>query len=427
MSVAEHMSNPNLSTWTAITAIKIVEKKENKSGTDNGRAVDYTPYLNASTGEVAFALVYPGKKIEALTEAESEFLAFDYGRRDGTTMETICQAGNRRDSMRTKAYLPDSYVFNYACKHSLEIRGLSPKTFEEYLRIVNSLEVPATRMSVHSPGVNQQFSTTAAIMAEPTKMAPPPTEEEQEEQAPKIRKKRKPAAKKAVPKPEKEEAKKSPSPPKRIEPEEPTKAEPAPKRKKKKAKSEASEVSLVLQAIYSKVESVVDNFSASAIANLKKSHEFESVTGQAYGISTGLSRVAAIFAMITYAHIEKQGTCTFTQIFETPTTPIQSWNDETFEMAVYIRRQLSASYQDFQDFVTKGLCHRKGNSTSRTIYDHTIVALIKELQSAEDMGTKISEILKSLNGPENHSKKLMLYFISLRGTPETTAEPKFEF
>lgn len=425
MSVAEHMSNPNLSTWTTNTAIKIVEEKKPGSTVDAARVLDYTPYLNASTGEIALALVYPGKKIEALTDEECNILMFDYNRRDGTTMEKICQAGNRRDSMRTKAYLSDSYVFNYACKHSLKIRDLSPKTFEEYLKIVNSLEVPATRMSVHSPGVNQQFSTTAAIMAEPTKMAPPPTEEEQEEEAPKIRKKRKPAAKKAVPKPE--EAKKSPSPPKRVEPEEPTKAEPAPKRKKKKTKSEASEVSLVLQAIYSKVESVVDNFSASAIANLKKSYEFESVTGQAYGISTGLSRVAAIFAMITYAHIEKQGTCTFTQIFETPTTPIQSWNDETFEMAVYIRRQLSASYQDFQDFVTKGLCHRKGNSTSRTIYDHTIVALIKELQSAEDMGTKIAEILKSLNGPEHHSKKLMLYFISLRGTPETTAEPKFEF
>lgn len=449
MSVAEHMSNRDLTGWKPLTAIKVVEKRNTVEECGNYRK--YTPFVNTATGEIVFALCYMDKSTTPLDEEGCRVVLFEHHSKDSSiSMESICAAGNRTNAMRTEAYLPDQYVFDYTLKHGTQFRGFNPRTFEEYLSIATRLEPPSTPMSVHSPGVNQQFNTAASIMAEPTKLPPPP---EEEEPAKTKRKARKPAATKRkgrATSPVESPKSESPSPKRKSSPP-PEETEQAPKRtkvsqkkvkaivptplpvveivpKKKKKDKNKSEISCIIQAIYDYVKGVVDKFSETSKEWLRKNMDYSSVTGSAYSITQDLDDTVALFAIITYAHLEQGNTCSFAEIFEAPTGPLEKWTEEQFAVVQYFQRQLSSTYKDFEEFITKGLCYRKNNSKSRTIYNSKISSIIKEIQQAENSKTKIEEILKRLNNSEKSGKKLLLYFLDLNGAePTAEAEPNFLF
>jgi flagellar motor protein MotB len=455
MSGTDHLKG-----WNPKTPIKVVP---NKKGTvaDIALVADHTPFVNAMSGEVAFALCYRDKSVVPLNREECEYWYDRLHDVDNTiTLEYICEQGNRSDSMRSNAFLPDQYVFDEACKKGISVRGANPKTFDEYLNLVTKLEPPTTSMSVYSPGVNQQFNTAASIMAEPTKMPEPPMEEEQEKPKRTKRKyerkapRQAPAEKEEIPaevpaskkkKPEEPKpqsmpaeeppAKKSKSKPQSMPAEEPpakkssSKAKSAPAEEppsKKQKVTERTDVAHVFLAFYERILSTLSSASPAAIATVEKG-EYTSITTKEYQMNSKLPLEAALFAIARLGFLEKENKFISIQELIEP-MPKYLWQFSEKQLKItkhYFHGLSSAHYKNFDEFVVKSLCHRKGNTKKLIVIDGTVCEIVREVLKAQDRAAKITEILKRLNGPENYNKKLLLY-VHRFATQESSVEVESE-
>lgn len=421
----------DLQGWVPVTEVKKLNVKPGKEvafDTANLQvASNWTAYKRIVDGEVVLVYEYPNDQRCALTDAQLERvlqLAKSFDRK--VTMELVCELGNRSDEARITPFLSDKYVFHWAESHSQKIRGEMPKTFQEYLSIVNRVDKPSVAQSIYSPGTNQQFNSAAAIVADPTPLPAPESAPSPPRAAPRKRAPKKPkiAKEEEEDEEEREEVKppkkrKQPAP-KEVEPEEeepPKKASPkavknsAPKRQKvSKANSAATQVILQLRE---RLVNQLDKTPSDKLANLQKRWPASEIDSVVRTLQTELDVVTSLFVLVYFTSMDDK------KEFDTYTLPtaVDKLTTDDLKVVSHYSKAQKVEYKTLKEFVDKGLIYLTShNAHLINIYHSSVISLIEQLShsEAEERKKRFDQLLKSLPDGTHVYARLVVYFNSFR-------------
>jgi len=426
----------DLQGWVPVTEVKKLSVKPGNEFAlkDLQAAANWTAYKRIVDGEVVLVYDYANGQQCALTDEQLEkvmLLAKFEDRK--MTMELVCEMGNRKDESRITPFLSDKYVFHYAEKHSLKIRNEMPRTFEEYLAIVNRVDKPSVAQSIYSPGAAQQFSSAASIVADPTPLPAPESAPSPPRAAPRKRAPKKPKIVEEEEEQQEEQVKplkkrKQPAPKELEEEEPPKKASPkavknsAPKRQKvSKVKSAATQVILQLR------ERLVNQLEITPIDKLVKlqkrwpASEIDSVVRT---LHTELDVVTSLFVLVYFASMDDK------KEFETYTLPtaVDKLTTDDLKVVSHYSKTLKAEYKTLKEFVDKGLIYLAAhNAHLLSIYHSSVISLIEQLShsEAEERKKRFDQLLKSLPDGTHVYARLVVYFNSFR-QPTPSAEEEDE-
>lgn len=379
----------------------------------------YTIYRSVSNGEMVFVLHFNDGVSPVMQEDQIQHLiATKADAGEPYEMDEICAVGNRIGPARATPFLPDRFVYNYAVENSKKVRGESPVTFEEFLRVVNRQSKPSEPQSVHSPGVNQQFTSAAAIMAEPTKVSANP------EDAPSPP--RRAPRKRPGPKVKEEEPSEEPSTPKRKVRAAPTSE---PKRRKTVVAAPVvaeDPINRVIAKIGERVKSHLDKLSPKGLQKFKSDYNYKDVTNAQFTLHppSELDTTTLLFAIVylwsTRLNFKllKLGS---------EECYIDQWPEIVFKTAAHYTAVTKKPFEDLSAFAMKGICYRyPANKMAAFVYHSSMVKLLEHLSTLEDdaFEEELTAMLKSLN-ESNNSKRLILYCDALLN-PEAAPEPDQE-
>jgi hypothetical protein len=406
-------------TWIPVTEVRKV-KYSKTNITEFQSLTNWTAYKSATNGEVMFAVLYADDTTTVFTDETVEKLVELLTiREENFTMDLVCEMGNRRDEARITPFLPDKYVFLWAEKHSKPIRGEMPKTFEEYLFIVTRVDKPSVAQSVYSPGTNQQFTSAAAIMANPTPLpapetAPSPPKPASRKRAPKkkeVTEEAKPVKKRKQPVVEEPE-----TPPK------PAKAKSAPKRQKVvKDKSVAEQV---VAMIGEKIAGKLQELGEAKIANLRSKFSHVAITAAERTPQTELNKVEVMFALAYLAHLINTG---YSIDIHRKLGHVNLMDDLDFKVVTRFKEKRAEKFIVFGQFVIKGLCYtNSGSAKALLVYHSSVVEAIQKLVDCAEpeRDALITEMIRNIR-EDGNATKLTLFYDSLIG-PVAEPEPDLD-
>jgi len=411
-------------TWIPVTEVRRVKNIKNDSmGLELQAYTNWTAYKSATDGEVIFAVNYADNNQTVLDEAQVEKLVEVTGLKDDTfTMDLVCEMGNRKDESRITPFLPDKYVFLWAEKHSKPIRGEMPKTFQEYLSIVTRVGKPSVAQSVYSPGTNQQFTSAAAIVADPTPLPAPETAPSPPRPAARKRAPKKPVEEKAKPAKKRKQpaiVEEAPEPEKKVK-KSPVKTEPAPKRQK--AGKVKSPTTKVVAMIGEKIAAKLQTLGEAKLAPLRIKIDHTTITSVARKADVELNKVEVMFALAYLAHMITSG---YNVEIHHRFGYVNLMNELDRKIASKFKKAIKkGEFISFGQFVIEALCF-KGSSTAKTllVYHSSVVEAIQKLLDCAESEREalITEMFKEISG-DGIAAKLTLYYDSLLG-PAREPEP----
>jgi len=382
----------------------------------------YSIYVSKVNGEIVFVLNYSNGETVIMTEEQiTQLAAVRAAADDDFDLEEICRKGNRRGPGRLEPYLPDAYVYNYALANSLEVRGeAAPETFEEFLRVVTRVNKPAESQSVHSPGLNQQFTSAAAIMAEPAKLTADP---EDAPSPPKRAPRKRPGPK--AKQPSGDETPAAPKQKKRAAPAEKKEAEPK-RRKAAAAAATKDPVDLVISKIGERIKKVLDGLSPESLHRFKTQFNYEDVAVAKFTLrpASELDLVTILFGLTYLWSTQVNSDFTFKLAKQDSDERfIDLWSDLVCAVAGHCANAAKKTFDNIGLFTLQGLCWRTG-SKSKTfyIYHNSLVRFLEKLIQLDEeaLEQELTTHLKSLNESGN-SKRLLLYCDSLLNPTEKPA------
>ena len=395
--------------WTLIGEKKIIPKKHRdpKIGQSMETVQQYTVYRSKVDGEIKFVLHYATGEPNEMTEAEIlQLVGVKTSVEDGFDMAEICRLGNRRGPTRVEAYLPDKFVYNFALANTLKVRGESPLTFDDFLRIVSRTTKPIESQSIHSPGHLQQFTSAAAIMAEPVKVGDNP---EDAPSPPKRAPRKRPGPKVKEPSAEEEPVKRK----KRASPAATTKKS-EPKRRKA-AEVVVEPATRVINRLGELVKSRYDKLDVTKIQITRAKHNYKEITVGKFSLSpsSDLDITTIIFAL-TYLWSTR---LTFKTVkLESESPFVDHWSETVCAAAGYCAKAAKQTFDDIGSFALKGMCYRSSN-TAKTlhIYHSSLVTFLERLAPMDDetLDEELGAALKQLSGTSGNSGKLLFYCESL--------------
>jgi len=400
--------------WTLVGEKKIIPKKHRdpKIGQSMETVQQYTVYRSKVDGEIKFVLHYATGEPNEMTEAEIlQLVGVKTSVEDGFDMAEICRLGNRRGPTRVEAYLPDKFVYNFALANTLKVRGESPLTFDDFLRIVSRTTKPIESQSIHSPGHLQQFTSAAAIMAEPVKVGDNP---EDAPSPPKRAPRKRPGPKVKEPSAEEEPVKRK----KRASPAATTKKS-EPKRRKA-AEVVVEPTTRVIEKIGELVKSKLDNLDPTKISTLKAKFNYKDVTEGKFTLrpSCELDTTTILFSLI-YLWSTR---LTFKTVkLDVDSDFIDHWPETVCAAAGYFEKVAKKTFNDIGSFAIKGMCYRSGTAKTLHIYHSSVVKFLERLAALDNeaLDVELGSLLKQLNEGGNSGR--LLFYCDALLNPEGTA------